>query len=58
MAAPPGRMGPVAQVAVTAIWGVVRLGQVTLAVAETGAPQRLAAVTLRVSVTEQLVGAR
>jgi hypothetical protein len=54
---PPGNTGAVGHAAVTPIWGVVRMGQVALAVLVTGVPQRLAAVAVKVSATEQLAGA-
>ena len=40
-----------------AIWGVVRMGQVPLAESDTGTPQRLLALAVKVSDTEQFAGA-
>jgi hypothetical protein len=50
-------MGLTGQLAVTAIRGVVRIGQVALAESETGTPQELLALAVKVSATEQFVGA-
>lgn len=47
----------VGQTAATAMAGVVRMGQVALATLLTPPPQRLLAVAVKVSATEQLAGA-
>jgi hypothetical protein len=54
---PPGSAWVAGQTAVTAICGVVRMGQVALTVLVTGTPQRLLALATKVSDTEQLAGA-
>ena len=58
VAVAPGAPAIAGQVAVTAMRGEATSGQVTLAKSETGAPQRLVAVAVKVSDTEQFVGAR
>ena len=58
VAVEPGDPGSAGQVAVTAMRGVVRIGQIALAESETAPPQRLFALAVNVSDTEQFVGAR
>jgi hypothetical protein len=55
---PPAPTGVAGQTAVTAIWAVVRRGQVALAEFVTATPQALEAVAVKVSDTEQVLGAR
>lgn len=45
------------QVTVTAMFGVVKMGQVTLAVSDTAMPQVLEAFAVKVSEVVQFVGA-
>jgi hypothetical protein len=58
MSEPPTEAGVAGQATVNAICGVVKIGQVTLAVSVTGMPQVLLAFATKVSDVEQFVGAR
>jgi hypothetical protein len=55
---PPVNTGATGQLAVTTIWGVVKMGQVVVAEFATSTPQTLRAVAVEVLVLEQFVGAK
>ena len=54
----PGATGPTGQTLVTAMAGVVTIGQVTVTLLVTATPQMLRPVAVEVLVLEQLAGAR